>query len=118
MLMAFVLGSSSVSGIKVWKVLRKRFFAYYRIKILSWYGYENYRPVKKPIVVGDSGLIIEFFSVMKQRGKLGDCSYEELAEALLHVFDLKYAPATVILRMKGEGVEYYTQVADFFDKIK
>lgn len=118
MLMALVLGNRNVSDVKVWKILCKRFFAYYRMNILSWYGYEKYRPVKKPIIVNNPDLLIAIISAMKQAGMFGDCSCEKLAEGVGHVFELGYAPSTLLQRIKGEGMEYYTEVADFFEKIK
>lgn len=47
-----------------------------------------------------------------------DCSCEKLAEGMGHVFELGYASSTGLQRKRGKGMEYYTEVAYFFEKIK
>lgn len=105
-LIAFLLGNPEVRKKKTWDDLARSFFGYYREVIYEYCDYDTGPLNLERIRVEEPKLFIEYFSGMIRCGMFGDCSYEELADAIDKIFRTNFEKSYICSILKNAHEDY------------
>ena len=99
-----------------WRIFAKQFFAYYRVQILVYYGYQSQEAGRPLVKVNDKYLFLAVMAALCKTGKIDD-SQKALSEVLYAGFGLGLEVST-IQKQLSEILSEYGRLFDYIANFK